>query len=58
MVDVKYINGDQEIFETRESTYSPWKYEKESESYIVPAVGGNIEIPRESIQRLQDIKTE
>ncbi len=58
MVDVKYINGDQEIFETKESIFSPWKYDKESESYAIPAIDGDIEIPRESVQRLQHIKVE
>lgn len=58
MVDVKYINGDQETFETTDSIYSPWRYDKESESYIVPAADGDVEIPRESIQRLQHIKAE
>ena len=58
MVDVKYINGDQETFETTESVYSPWKYVKESESYIIQDISGNIEIPRESVQRLQHIKAD
>ena len=55
MVNVKYINGDEETFETKNNMYSPWTYEKESESYIIPCIEGNIEIPRESIQRLQHI---
>lgn len=58
MVDVKYINGDSEVFETMEGLDYAWEYLKDSRSYVIPAVEGSVEIPRESVQRMRHIKVD
>ncbi len=58
MVKIKFVDGDCEVVETREGIYPPWKYEKESECFLVPSIDGDCVYPRDFIKSLKHIRVE
>ena len=53
MVEISFINGEQETVETRDSIYAPWKYDKNSECFMVPANTGNFMYPRDFVKSIK-----
>lgn len=58
MVSVLYVDGDEEVFETKCSIYSPWRYQPEEQSYLIPSIEGDVVIPAGFIKRLKHIEVE
>ena len=58
MVVIEFVNGDKESVETKNSIHSPWKYEKESECFLVPSIDGDCVYPRDFIKSLKHIRVE
>lgn len=53
MVEISFINGEQETVETRDSIYAPWEYDKNSECFMVPANTGNFMYPRDFVKSIK-----
>lgn len=60
MVSVLYVDGDEEIFETRESLVylEPWHYLKDEQAYVIQSIEGDVVIPAGFIKRLKHIEVE
>lgn len=58
MVSVLYVDGDEEIFETKNSIHAPWRYITEEQSYLIPSIEGHVVIPAGFIKRLKHIEVE
>lgn len=58
MVSVLYVDGDEEVFETKCRIYPPWRYQPEEQAYLIPSIEGDVVIPAGFIKRLKHIEAE
>lgn len=53
MVHVDFIDNTSDDFETRCSIYSPWKYQKEEQCFLISCIEGDVLIPAAFIKCLR-----
>lgn len=62
MVSVLYVDGDEEVFESKNEKYAqwktPWEYLKDEQAYLIPSIEGDVVIPVGFIKRLKHIEVE
>lgn len=58
MVEVKYVDGDEEVFETKNCAYPYWTWLKDEQAYFINSIDGDIVIPSGFIKRLKHIEVE
>lgn len=54
MVEIWYVDGDRELFET--AGIKPWKWIPEQQSYLIQSIEGDIVIPSAFVKRLRYIE--
>ncbi len=45
MVKVEFIDGTEETFEVPNRIYSPWRYQKEEQCFLIQSTEGDVLIP-------------
>lgn len=53
MVQVYFVDGTTESFETNNSIDSPWRYQKEEQCFLIPSIEGDVLIPAAFIKCLR-----
>lgn len=56
MIEIEFINGDNESIELRNVFGDPWFYDKEKDLFIIYSVNGEFWYPREFIKSIKYIK--
>ena len=56
MVLVKFVDGTEESYETKDNLFSPWKFADRERCFLIPDVHGDVEIPREFVKSIQHIE--
>lgn len=57
MVEVTFVDNDSETYETK-GWRSPWEYQPEEQSYLIPSIDGDVVIPAGFIKRLKHMEVE
>lgn len=58
MVQVDFVDGTGEIFETCKSINYSWKYQKEEQCFLIPSIEGDILIPLAFIKCIRHYEVE
>lgn len=58
MVQVDFVDGTREIFETVNSIYTPWRYQKEEQCFLIRSIEGDALIPAAFIKCMRHYKVE
>lgn len=56
MVLVKFVDGTEESYETKDNPISPWKFADRERCFLIPDIRGDVEIPREFVKSIQHIE--
>lgn len=56
MVEIEFINGDNESIELENQFRSVWNYDEEKDLFIIHSVNGEFWYPREFIKSIKYIK--
>lgn len=56
MVLVKFVDGTEESYETKDNSISPWKFVERERCFLIPDIRGDVEIPREFVKSIQHIE--
>lgn len=57
MVYVKYVDGDEDCFETKKDS-KPWEWIADQQAYLVRSIEGDVIVPAAFIKRLKHIEVE
>lgn len=55
MVYAKYIDNDEDVFETKKDS-KPWEWMPEQQAYLIPSIEGDVVIPSAFVKRLKHIE--
>lgn len=58
MVEVKYVDGDEDTFETKNSINAPWQYQEKEQCFLIPSIEGDVLIPAAFIKCLRHYEVE
>lgn len=54
MVYVKYIDNDEDVFETKKNS-KPWEWIADQQAYLIPTIEGDVIIPSSFVKCLRHI---
>lgn len=57
MVEVNYVDGTEEVFETSNRN-APWKYKTDEQAYLIQSIEGDVIIPAGFVKRLRHIEVD
>lgn len=57
MVEVWFVDGDKEVFETKAKIYEePWKWIQDQQAYLIRTIEGDMIIPSAFVKYLKHIE--